>query len=68
MPSISKHKCKYCSKIYHILYTKLPRDEMRYKENTIKWSLTLELGQKHFIMHLAPKRNASLSAVMQAST
>lgn len=33
-----------------------------------RWLLTLELGEKHFIMHFAPKRNASLSVVMHAST
>jgi len=33
-----------------------------------RWSLTFELGEKDFIMHFAPKRNASLSGVMHAST
>lgn len=33
-----------------------------------RWLLTLELGEKDFITHLAPKRNASLSDVMHAST
>jgi hypothetical protein len=56
---------------WHENLCRLCKDE--YKRWNIKkiqqrWLLTFELGAKDFITHLAPKRNASLSGVMHAST